>query len=475
MARTLDELLEIKKAFEANPGITDLKDLQDGSALSRQYIDGIMSGIVATDDDFTFVRELPKTQVDQVIVEYNQMRSHGGADYWRTSHVTQSGDPHFADAFIKRKWDEMSYLAEGFRFNRVIKKVNNIADPEVVQSTAATRRMLVTGSRSIWHGDKATLSVEMNGLITKTEQLGSEFIIDCRGQLPTHDMINDAANRIRTRYFGLANRFYMPFGTKSLFDQAELGDKQFLFTNAVADAAGVLASRVVKGARVTAAKNQLIEYIPDMWLDRSNISVPVDLNRATEEYEEMSVGKNPPGMPTITVDAVAGPVPGSKWETGDAGTVAYRVAAMSGEGSSVASLAVSATIGAGGAATITITHAVSGGPVESFVIMRETKPGNGVFRFVKRIKKNTGPTTVFVDLNHDLPGTSVGLFGDFNARGLQNEMSTISLLELMSPLKTIFPEGVGGYREFAGMVEWFPVIQNKAPEKFVVFKNLPVL
>ena len=32
--RELNELLEIKKAFEANPGITDVAELFDGPALS---------------------------------------------------------------------------------------------------------------------------------------------------------------------------------------------------------------------------------------------------------------------------------------------------------------------------------------------------------------------------------------------------------------------------------------------------------
>lgn len=473
MQRNIEELLEIKKAFEANPGITDIAQLVDGPALSMVHIDTIMSGIVSTDEDFTFIRDLPKVSVDQVVAQYNQLKSHGGSRYWRSSHVTSSGDPKFSDAYIKRLFDEMSYLAEGFDFDRVIKKTNNIADPEVVQATSTMRRLLEGVSTSVWHGDKSTLSVEMDGLIKKTASLGSEFVIDCRGQLPTHDMIASAANQIRTRYRGHANGFYMPFGTKSLFDQASLGDKQYIFADMVANQDGITAGRVVRGARVTAAHRQLIEFRPDMFLDISDLSVPTDWNRSNDTQVEAAVGDNPPDMPTIAVAASAS-VPGSQWAAGDAGTVAYRVVAMSEGGSSIASAQASATVAAGGALTVTITPAVTGAPAEAFAILRETKPGNGDFRLVKRISKSTSPTTVFVDLNDDLPGTAVGLLGDFNARGVGDETSTIQLAELMPPMKTLFPPGIKKMRLHVGMIEWYCVVQNKAPQKFVVFKNLPI-
>lgn len=475
MERDFEELLAIKKAFEANPGETDISKLVDGGALSMQYIDGIMSGIVSSDEDFAFIRDLPTVPVDQTIAEYNQIKSHGGSRYYRTSHVGQSGDPKFADAYIKRMWDTMSYLAEGFEFNRVIAQTRNIADPEVVQSTSAMRRILETASTTVWHGDKETLSVEMNGLIKLTLSLGGDFVVDCRGQLPTHDQISWACNIIRTRYFGQPNAFYMPFGTKSLFDAASLGTNQYLFTDAVANKDGVVSGRVVRGARVSSANKQLIEFRPDIWLDNSQIGVPMDFNRADDTFIEKAVGENPPDSPSIAVSASPGVVPGSKWGAGDVGLVAYRVVAMSEDGASAGSIAASATVIAGGSATVEITPAVTGSPVESYVILRETKPGSQDFRLVKRIKRSTSPTTIFVDLNLNIPGTAVGILGDFNSRGVGNESSTIILRELMPPLKTLFPPGIKRMRGRVGMVEWYPVVQNKAPQKFVVFINLPVV
>ncbi|MBR31999.1 MAG: capsid protein [Leptospiraceae bacterium] len=472
--RELNELLEIKKAFEANPGITDVAELFDGPALSMQYIDGTMSSIVASDVDFAFLNKLPKRSVDQTIAEYNKMKSHGDSPY-RTSFVGQSEDPHFADAYLKRKFDEMAYLSEGFTYNRVIARTRNTNDPEMVSSTSAMRRMLTSLSRGLWNGDRDALSVEMDGIVKKVSSLGSDFVYDCRGQLPGADVIQHFAAQIRSRYFGLANEFHMAVGSKNLFDQADLGDKQYIFLDGQNTGAGLYASRVVEGQKASFALNNKIQYVPDLWIDESNFGVPMDYDRSTDSVVEKAVGEAPPDTPALAVAAQAPSVPGSKWEAGDVGTVAYRVAAVGPKGASQATTSQSATVAANGAVELTITPAAGGNFAEAFLIFRETAPGNGDFRKIARVKRATSGDTTFVDVNETIPGTSVGVLGDFNSRSTSDETRTMVLSELMSPLKTTFPPGVGGLRLNVGMVEYFTTIQLFAEEKFVVFKNMPVI
>lgn len=470
--RELNELLEIKKAFEANPGITDVADLFDGPALSMQYIDGTMSSIVASDVDFAFLNEIPKRSVDQTIAEYNKMKSHGDSPY-RTSFVSQSADPSFGDAYLKRKFDEMAYLSEGFSYNRVIARTRNTNDPEVVSSTAAMRRMLTSLSRGLWNGDRDMMSVEMDGIVKKINALGSDFVYDCRGQLPGADVIQHFASQIRSKFFGLANKFYMPVGTKNLYDQADLGDKQYIFFDGQ-PGQGIYSSRIVEGVKASFALNNKIMYVPDLWIDESNFGVPSDYDRANDTIVETAVGENPPDTPAIAAAALAPAVPGSLWAAGDVGTVAYRVAAIGSRGASQATLQQTATVAVGGAVEITITPAASGERAESFIVFRETAPGSGDFRKIARVQRANVGDTIFVDLNETLPGTGVGVLGDFNSRSTTDENRTMILSELMSPLKTTFPPGVGGLRMNVGMVEYFATVQLFAEEKFVVFKNLPV-
>jgi hypothetical protein len=58
---------------------------------------------------------------------------------------------------------------------------------------------------------------------------------------------------------------------------------------------------------------------------------------------------------------------------------------------------------------------------------------------------------------------------------LSGEDRTFVLSELLAPMKTLFEPGIGaGLRQQAGMVEYYVVPQILTPQKFVVFKNVPV-
>ena len=267
----------------------------------------------------------------------------------------------------------------------------------------------------------------------------------------------------------------MAVGSKNLFDQADLGDKQYIFLDGQNTGAGLYASRVVEGQKASFALNNKIQYVPDLWIDESNFGVPMDYDRSTDSVVEKAVGEAPPDTPALAVAAQAPSVPGSKWEAGDVGTVAYRVAAVGPKGASQATTSQSATVAANGAVELTITPAAGGNFAEAFLIFRETAPGNGDFRKIARVKRATSGDTTFVDVNETIPGTSVGVLGDFNSRSTSDETRTMVLSELMSPLKTTFPPGVGGLRLNVGMVEYFTTIQLFAEEKFVVFKNMPVI
>ena len=474
--RSLEEIMTIRKAFEANPGVTDIAQLVDGGALSMQFIDTTMVSIVSSDADYKFLAEIPKRGVDQVLAEYNKNKSHGGGNY-RTSFVDQSADPGFADAYVKRLYDQMAYMAEGFKYNRVISKVRNTNDPEIVESTAAMNRMLINLSRALWHGDKSSLSLEFDGFIKKVSSQGSAFVYDCRGALPTAQVIQQKAAEIRTKYFGLVNKFMIPIGTKNLVDSQFVGNGQYVIQNVQAGPEGVMQANGVQGVLSNAADQGKILYDTDLWIDESNFDVPLDWDRSTDALVEKAIGETPPGTPSVSV-AVTTSVPNSKWTAGEAGDIKYRVASQGTGGVSAACSPVHDAVhnmAAAGAATLTITHSDTPGYTEALIIYRETSVGSGVYRKIKRIPRTTGATTTFVDLNEDLPGYGVGVLGDFNSRSNSDEKRTFVLSELMKPLKTTFPPGVGGLRLNVGMIEYYSVLQLFAPEKFVVFKNLPTM
>ena len=470
--RSFEELNYIRKSLEANPGLTDIKDLVGGGALSAQFLDNVLVAIIETDNDFRFLKELPKRKITQVIAEYTKQISTGWTNYY-TSFVNQNDDPRFVDTQLKRLYDQVAFLSEGFQYNRVIANVQNIEDPEVIQANSAMMRILRSLSTAIWHGDKDTLSVEFTGFKEKIQKEVPENVYDCRGQLPSISVIKDFASKIRRKYYGLPNKMYVSVGTKNLIDNTIVGDSNhYVFTDAT-KTGSVFQSKNVAGIYSSQAKDGVILYDVDLWIDDSNLEPPKVYDPNTNSYIEGSIGKEPPNTPIVYV-SVQYNIPGSLWGSGDAGTIRYRVSAINSKGISQASTPFSVYVNAGVAVEITITPDTNGPYAEAFVIFRETSPGSGIYKKIKRIKRSTNFSTVYVDLNEDLPGTTIAILGDFNSRSTADETRTCVLSELLPPLKTTFPPGIAGLRQYTGMIEYYCVLQIFAPEKFVLFKNIPV-
>lgn len=477
---SFDELLEIRKAFEANTsnnGASPFIDGTSGSTLSRQSLDTTFVALVSSDNDFKFVKQVPRRDVRQVLVEYNRNLSHGGG-WYRDSYIGQSDEPSFQDAVLERKFNEMNYMAEAYSFNKVAETVESVQDPEVVQSNAALRRLTESLSRNIWFGNRSLNPLSQNGFEQTISAQGTQFVIDARGQLPTVDMFKEYTSIIRTKFFGLANEVWMHPSTKTLFDQTyESTGKTVVYQNQSQNPANVLLGNITPGINDSNAQNQLLLFKDDIWMDRHTWDVPKKWDYLTQSFVEGPVGDLPPDTPsfTLTVNAL---VAGSKFEASDVGDFDYRVAAGGSDYKSwsQAAVAQTATIAAAlDAVDVVITPAGTGNPASRFAIFRSVAPGSTTIRYVAEIAKAVTPTTTFTDLNDTIPGTTIMVLGDFNSRSNTDDTRTHVMSELLPPFKTLFPYGAGGkLRTRLGMCEYYSVLQIMAPEKFVIFKNVPV-
>jgi hypothetical protein len=479
---SFDEILNIKKAFEANTssnGASPFIDGSPGSTLSRQSLDTTFVALVSSDADFKFMKQVPRRDVKQVLVEYNRNISHGGG-WYRSSYIGQSDEPSFQDAVLERKFNEMNYLAEAFSFNKPSEMIESVQDPEVVQSNAALRRLTESLSRNIWFGNRNLNPLSQMGFEQTISAQGSEFVYDCRGQLPTTDVFKEYSSIIRSKYFGVANEIWMHPSTRTLFDQTyeNLG-KTIVYQNQSQNPASVMLGNIIPGINDSNSKDQMLLFKDDIWMDRHSWDVPKAWDSISQAFVEAPVGENPPNTPTFTL-TVNNLVAGSKFTASDVGDYIYRVAAggadhKSWSAATVITPASVATIGAAGdAVDIVITPAGTGHPASKFCIFRSIAPDSTTVRYMGEIAKSLGPTTTYTDLNENIPGTTIMILGDFNSRG-NDDTRTHVLSELLAPFKTLFPYGAGGkLRMRLGMIEYYAVLQLLAPEKFVVFKNVPV-
>jgi len=477
---SFEELLEIRKAFEANTsgnGASPFIDGTSGSTLSRQSLDTTFVSLVSSDNDFKFMKQVPRRDVKQVLVEYNRNLSHGGG-WYRSSYIGQSDEPSFTDAVLERKFNEMNYMAEAYAFNKVAETVESVQDPEVVQSNAALRRLTESLSRNIWFGDRTLNPLSQNGFEKTIAAQGSSFVYDCRAQLPTADVFKEMSATIRTKYFGVANDIWMHPATRTLYDQNyEILGKTLVYQNVTQNPANVMMGNIIPGINDSNAKDQKLIFQDDIWLDRHTWGVPMAWNAVSQSFVESPVGELPPNTPSFSLTVNAA-VPGSLFSASDVGIYQYRVAAGGSDYKSwsQAAVAQSATISAAqDAVDVVITPAGTGNPASKFAIFRSVAAGSTVIRYVGEIAKAVTPTTTYTDLNETIPGTTIMILGDFNSRSNTDESRTHVMSELLAPFKTLFPYGAGGkLRMRLGMVEYYSVLQIMAPEKFIVLRNVPV-
>lgn len=476
---SFEQLLEIKKAFEANTastGATPFVDGTSGGALSRQSLDTTFVALVSTDRDFKFLKQLPRRDVKQVIAEYNINRSHGGG-WTRSSYIGQSDEPVFADAIIQRLFAEMNYLSEGYSFNKVIENIDTVQDPEIVQSNAALRRLAESMNRAFFFGNRTVNPTMQDGFLSTVQKEDSSFVFDARGQLLDDTTIKEMSSQIRTTTFGVVDKLWMAPETKALYDQnyAILG-RQTVFQNA-GDRENLMLGNIVMGIADGNAYQNKIVFEDDIWLDRHKWQVPMRWDVPTRRWVEGKSNEDAPNTPTVTATAVAPTVPNSRWDAAYAGAYNYRVSAGNYRfGYSQATAATSVTVAVNGAVQLNMTPAATGTQTTSFAIFRTTKVGSSVIRYLDEVKANSVGATTYTDLNENIPGTTIMILGDFNSRSNTDETRTHILSELLPPFKTLFPYGSGNkLRTRLGMVEAYNVLQILAPAKFRVIRNVPVL
>ncbi|PJZ29091.1 capsid protein [Leptospira kmetyi] len=476
---SLDQLLEIQKSFQANTAQNGASPFVDynssGATLSMQLMDKVEVAIVSTDRDFKFLKEVPRRSITQTLAEYNRYTSHGGG-WYNTSNIGQSDEPSFRDAQMERAYNEVSYIAEGFSYNKVVDSVQNAQDPELIQSNSALRRAMENQMRRIWFGKKKNNKNEQDGFESQIKALGKEYYYDCRGSLPPTDQIKYFSSKIRTKAFGQVNIAKMHPATKALYDQNfdRLGSNVVLQNNSQSPGNTTM-SNIVYGIADSNAKDNVIAFDDDIWLDRHEWGVPMRRDPSGNLVEGATSDTEAPSTPTVSIDPISN-VPGSQFTGSYVGNYKYRVCAGTLRHYSGATNEIQVAIPNGGAAEFTITPGNNGVPETRYVIFRETDPDSKLILYMTEVSRNfLGQSTIFQDLNENLPGTTIMVLGDFNSKSSSDSTRTMVLSELLPYTKTLFPYGAGGsYRSRHGIVEAYQVLQIVAPEKFRVFTNVPV-
>ncbi len=462
------------KTFISNEsGISDVLDLTGGAALQIQSLDQTLVSLVQNRDDYKFLNTCYFQDAFSTFLEYNRLISHQRSSR-PSAWVKEAADPIFEDPIIERAAHNVAFLSHGYSHSRVLPQVRTTQDPEAILQESAMHVILTTLAWGIWYGNRSVNALEFNGFIPELET--QNRVYDAEGSFPDVYTVKGLTEDIRYPGFGMANQMWMSLPVKRKWDNLFRDNNvERAYFNQSATA-GPMAGFNIPGFQDHNGRNGQITFHDDLWLNRYLETVPKVFSDDGTSAEGAE-GENAPGVPTVTATRMSSVV-GSKWKSGDvnAKKVNYRVSAGNNTGRSQASAAVasSADIEEGGAVNVGITAASSGNPTTHYDIYRETVPGNGVYRLIRRVAKAGTEPTMYQDINGWRPGTADAIIGDFNSRSVSDMTRTYAIAQLLPAMLTKFAPGVIALRKLGGIVELYAGLRIFAPRKFYLIKNLPV-
>lgn len=172
------------------------------------------------------------------------------------------------------------------------------------------------------------------------------------------------------------------------------------------------------------------------------------------------------GVSSAGVAGVAAVNPASKFVIAHAGNYIYAVEAAGGGHVSNIVNTAGIAVAAGQGVTLTIQPSATGWETY-YNVYRSRKNGTGGvtdLRFIGRIKKAVGPTTTFVDLNENIPGTS-------NALVLTTapQFGALRLLQMAPPSK--LPLAMTAL-EYRFVIFYLMALRFAMPKKLGLIKNI---
>lgn len=470
------DVQDLLKSLEAQEGITDIATLTSIGALQPQSLESTLALLTFQEKHLTLWKDIPKGTAYSTLEEYTIQTSYGQEGGW----VGQMETPVEGDPNWKRKFANVRFLRDLWKVSDVAGLVTTIRDAEVASKQGASMRLLREINRTLYAGDSDFIPEQIDGFAKTIENNGSaDHVKDLRGIIPGQQDFREMAELITVNYGNAqgAGLYCSPGGMTTLDQILEnVGQNTAQrFTQGTIGPDG----KISLGWATSVINTSFGQLQPkvDLFIagEYEAKGVPKRINPSNPETTiEGKTSIRAPDTPDIAVAVQAATVPNSKWKDTDtrASTKTYEYKAASGNrfGLSKASSASDAgVVVEDGSITVTITPSgASNFAVTYYEIYSREKGTTGPFLFVKKIQDSGSPTTVFTDLNDDIPGTTRMFLLDLTTVG---EMRTF-MLKRLAPLHSKEYARIGEYRW--GSVNLYCTALYYAPLRFTMLKNVPV-
>ncbi len=396
-----EQLAELQKSLQAGYG-SDMATLEGGSALRIQSLDTTLQATVQDNQHFALFNQLPKPKATAVLDEWTEQSSIGG--FLGDSFNDQDGAAAETNGIYERMVGKVKYMTTYRKVPIVLQSQNNIVDAVALETTNGTKQLLSSIEFSLFEGNDLVTPKSFSGIRQQIESLDSaDHVIDMHGQaLADAGPIMKAAETVfGFGNFGKVTDLYMPPSVQS--------DLNTHLDPAFRVALDNSPNSITYGTHVRGIQTSwgAIATRNDVFIRDEKMKVPFELRNAIHAAQAVANASFKPQAMTAVAAADGGA--DSYWDAAHAGDYVYFVTGINhnGETQAVAATAGAATVAAGGKVTITIT--ASAAQTETgYVIYRGRKNGTAELRDVREMVRvpRTGTSTVYVDLNREIPGTT---------------------------------------------------------------------
>lgn len=421
-----------------------------GAALRVESLEATLRIVTFTQANIKLWRAMPKLPAFSTVEEYTIQSSYG-AD---SGIFTREGElPQASDAAYERKVAQVKFMGVQKEITHPMMLVRPAHGSVLALETQnGAVQLLEKVERALFEGRSDVVPEQFDGLykqITDDPVAAVTNIFDMRGGPITEDALEEGANTVVEGY-GVPTDLYL--APRALSDVG----KQFYPRERI-NLPATNNGRV--GLAVTSFDSSagLINFQNDIFLRSGS-------NNGVKTAPSAATATRAPTAPTVAGAVNAGPVTGSKFRAGDAGTYFYRVSAVNRFGQSTAGNSAGLVVAATDSVTLTITDGGGADPATGYFIYR-TAPGAavGTAQFMAAVPRiGAAATTLYVDLNLNLPGTSKAFM-------LQMNLQNLSIRQLAPMIKIPLAT-------LAASVRWMqllyltPIVYS--PRRNVVFINV---
>lgn len=443
---------ELRKALEAGYG-TDVSTLTGGGALRIQSLEKTLMATIQENEHFALFNELQKTNATATIDEWTEQNGIGG--FLGGSTNSETGAISNATGSYARRTGSVKYLMTRREVSFVTTLQNSIVEAEATEQQNGALQLLTDAEYLSFEGDSTIVPTEFDGIGAQMVGLGSsDHVLDAQAtSLSSINLINKAAATVSA---------YGNFGKPSHLFMSQLAQADF---DTGLDPAFRVAldnqpNSIMLGAPVAGIRTSWgnIKTKPDVFIRDEAQQKPFQIAFAALAAANNFAPAAVAGVPAADTASMFG--------AAHAGNYFYFVTGVNAAGQSVGVASAQVAVAAGEKVTLTITVSATGSET-GYVIYRSRKNGTAAADDVRQCIRvaRTGASTVWVDQNRDIPGTSKAY-----VLNLSTGANAVSWRQLLPMLK--FPL----YPTVSAVVPWaqllFGYLRVAKRRHNVVIKNI---